>query len=207
MGFLPLFRWNSKLVTVLFFCSELPNRERLPLKRAITWKPEAALLCPFLTANHNSTVAWPYAKRPPNPLCCTKAVFFSYSQTVIRMRAGSLGTGSFNKLRCPCARGNGNADLWWYSKGHRRESLVWFPCCSQQLWKSWLQISVYFHLSLVTKQVLGGKSLSRNKIKLGKNDSVQAAWQRILLSWEKVLLSCLFSHGWTWGINRVEFSY
>lgn len=154
-------------------------------------------MCPFLTANCNSTAAWPYAKRPPNPMCSTKSVFFSCSQTVIRMRAGSLGFGSFSKLHCPCARGNGNADLWWYSKGHRRESFVWFPCCSEQLWKSWLQISEYFHLSLVMKEVLGGKSLSRKEIKPGKMIRCRQLDLRNTLVLEEVWLSCLFSHGWT----------
>lgn len=57
-----------------------------------------------------------------------------------------------------------------------------------------MQISVYFHLFLVVKQVLGGKILPRKEIKLQKKIQCRKLDIKNTLVLEKVLLSCLFSH-------------
>lgn len=74
VDFLPYSRWNCKMVMMPFL--QGASYQRLPLQRAIFWKPEAALVCPFLMGNCNPTLSWPYAQRPPDPLGFTKGVFF-----------------------------------------------------------------------------------------------------------------------------------
>lgn len=52
-----------------------------------------------------------------------------------------------------------------------------------------MQISVYFHLFLVVKQVLGGKILPRKEIKLQKKIQCRKLDIKNTLVLEKVLLS------------------
>lgn len=134
------FLWNSyhfpwRILTLVwiadsdFFCRVLSNcllgclwRVQLPENHRHPSVPISNCTWSFMAAQND----------------CSFSLFF-FSQTVIGVRAGSPGYGSLINCCYLYARGDRNADLWWHSKGYRRESFIWFPCFNELLWKYWLQ--------------------------------------------------------------------
>lgn len=121
---------------------------------------------------------------------------FSFSWSVLRMRAASLGPGGFSKLHCPCARGSA---VWICDPKGRDTAGRWpyvFPAAVNSCEVLLANFCIFSSFSCYEKSIGRKRSFQKGN-KTRNNYSVTAAFDiKNTLVLQKVLLSRLLCHGW-----------